>query len=238
MLGKHLVWSTGGSCSHYPPPCSRSLIGARHHGCVLTLRDTNLDPHSGDRSLASKSAAAFAASNVSAVPSATRSLRLPLLELALRRTSHVGTPCCVNTSNVKSLTSVQTAGSGHMGEGSGCHSMSDIYLPSVEGLLRVQHPLLREGGDGSEQGARSVTLSRGSPVSTVGRYHPFGRLQAAGRLPVFRAGLGARAEREYSRSVALRGPPRAARTATGTAELFSRGAVPFLPRCTRCTGYP
>jgi len=38
-----------------------------------------------------------------------------------------------------------------MGEGSGCHSMSDIYFPSVEGLLEVQHPLLREGGDGSEQ---------------------------------------------------------------------------------------
>src|SRR5271166_1708467 len=123
------------ACSDYPPPCSRSLIGARHHGCVLTLRATDLDPHSGDRALASKSAAAFAASNVSAVPSATSSLRLPLLKLALRRTSHVGTPSCVNTSNVKSLTSVQTAGSGHIGEGSGCHSMSDIYFPSRRHLL-------------------------------------------------------------------------------------------------------
>src|SRR5271166_1476270 len=87
-------------------------VPARHHGYELTLRDTNLDPHSWDHSLASKGAAAFAASNVSVVPSTTRSLRLPLLELALRRTSHVGTPSCVNY----------------------------FYFPSVECLLGVQHP--------------------------------------------------------------------------------------------------
>ena len=71
-------------------------------------------PHSGDCALASKSAAAFAASNVSAVPLAIRSSRL-LPTLALRLTSHVGTPSCVNTNNMNSPTSVQTAGSGPQG---------------------------------------------------------------------------------------------------------------------------
>src|SRR5437763_15112378 len=105
------------SCSHYLLPCSRSLIGARRHRRLLTLGDIALDhsgrpaasvshhfvrlgiepsgqgsvrryPHSRDRSLASNSAAAFAASNVSAVPSTTRSLPFLSLTLALRRTSH------------------------------------------------------------------------------------------------------------------------------------------------------
>src|ERR1700760_21224 len=34
------------SCSHYLPPCSRSMIGARHHWHVLTLGDTDLDHNS------------------------------------------------------------------------------------------------------------------------------------------------------------------------------------------------
>src|SRR4051794_32024490 len=115
------------SCSHYLLPCSCSLIGARHHRRLLTLSDIDLRslrqtgskhlaglgteppgqgsvrryPHSRDCSLASKSAAAFATSNVPAVPSTTRSLSFLLLTLALRRTSHVGTPSCVNTSNAK-----------------------------------------------------------------------------------------------------------------------------------------
>jgi hypothetical protein len=63
--------------------------------------------HSEDCTLASKSAAAFAASNVSAVPLAIRSSRL-LPALALRLTSHVDTPSCVNTNNISSPTSVQT----------------------------------------------------------------------------------------------------------------------------------
>ena len=79
-------------------------------------------PHSENRALASKSAAAFAASKVSALSLAIKSSRL-LPALALRLTSHVGTPSCVNTNNIKSPTSVQTAGSGHRA-GSGCHSES------------------------------------------------------------------------------------------------------------------
>src|SRR5271166_5153425 len=46
-------------------------------------------------------------------------------------------------------------------------------------------------------GARSATLSRGSRVSTVERYHPFGRLQAAGRLPVPGGAWGADGEEVY-----------------------------------------
>lgn len=75
-----------------------------------------------DCALASNSAAAFAALNVSAVPLVIRSSRL-LLALALRRTSQVGTPSCVKTNNINSPASVQTAGLGHRA-GSGCHSMS------------------------------------------------------------------------------------------------------------------
>ena len=56
-------------------------------------------PHSEDCDLASKSAAAFAASNVSAVPLAIGSSRL-LPALGLRLTSHVGTPSWVNTNNI------------------------------------------------------------------------------------------------------------------------------------------
>src|SRR5271166_270348 len=84
-------------------------------------------PHSEERSLASKSAAAFAASNVSAVPLAIRSSAL-LPTLTLWQTSHVGTPSCVNTNNINSPTSLQTAGWGHRA-GSGCHSMSAMCFP-------------------------------------------------------------------------------------------------------------
>src|SRR6516225_6184111 len=89
--------------------------------------------YSEDCALASKSAAAFAAANVSAVPLAISSSRLR--DLALRLTSHVGTPSCVYTSSIKSPTSVQTAGPGHKG-GSGCHSMSVMCFPSQ----RSPHP--------------------------------------------------------------------------------------------------
>jgi hypothetical protein len=75
-----------------------------------------------DRALASKSAAAFAASNVSAPPLLTRSS--PTTS-ALRRTSHIGAPSCVNTNNINSPRSVETAGLGHK-EGSGFHSTSSI----------------------------------------------------------------------------------------------------------------
>ena len=34
------------SCSHYLPPCSRSMIGARYHRRLLTLGDTDLDHNS------------------------------------------------------------------------------------------------------------------------------------------------------------------------------------------------
>src|ERR1700720_2455166 len=84
-------------------------------------------PHSEERALASKSAAAFAASNVSAVPLAIRSSRL-LPTLTLRLTSHVGTPSWVNANNINSPTSVQTAGWGHRA-GSGRHSTSAICFP-------------------------------------------------------------------------------------------------------------
>jgi hypothetical protein len=84
-------------------------------------------PHSEERALASKSAAAFAASNVSAVPLAIRSSRL-LPTLTLRLTSHVGTPSCVNTNNINSPTSVQTAGWGHRA-GNGRHSTWAICFP-------------------------------------------------------------------------------------------------------------
>ena len=47
--------------------------------------------HSADRAVASNSAAALAASNVSAVPPMTRSLSPPPPFFVLRRTSHVGT---------------------------------------------------------------------------------------------------------------------------------------------------
>jgi hypothetical protein len=60
-------------------PLGTSLIGS-----LGRSNSVRRYPHSGDRALASKSAAAFAASNVSAVPSATRSSRLLLPNLGLQ----------------------------------------------------------------------------------------------------------------------------------------------------------
>src|ERR1700737_4670018 len=96
-------------------------------------------PHSVDRALASKNAAAFAASNVSAVPLAIRTSRLRPA-LALRLTSHVGTPSCVNTNNMNSPTSVQTAGSGHRA-GRGCHSTSAMCFPYRTGTSSAASPV-------------------------------------------------------------------------------------------------
>jgi hypothetical protein len=77
--------------------------------------------HSADRAVASHSAAALAASKVSAVPAATRSPPL----LALRRTSHFGTFSSEKTNSMKPPTSVETAGLGQSG-GSGCQTTSVI----------------------------------------------------------------------------------------------------------------
>jgi hypothetical protein len=73
---------------------------------------------------ASKRAAAFAASKVSAVPPTIKFVSL-LSVSDLRRTSHVGTPSCVKTSNMHSPTSANSAGLGHSG-GSGFHSISGM----------------------------------------------------------------------------------------------------------------
>src|SRR5450432_3539734 len=80
---------------------------------------------------ASKSAAAFAASNVSARPSKSKSERSVT---ALRRISQIGTPSCVNTNNISSPTSANSAGLGHS-VGRGFHSMSPIgFLYSPVGF--------------------------------------------------------------------------------------------------------
>jgi hypothetical protein len=71
---------------------------------------------------ASKRAAAFAASKVSAVPLTIKSVSL-LSVFDLRCTSHVGTLSCVKTNNMHSPTSANSAGLGHSG-GSGFHSIS------------------------------------------------------------------------------------------------------------------
>ena len=71
-------------------------------------------PHSEYRALASKSAGAFAASKVSAVPLAISSSRL-LPALALRLTSHVGTPSWVNTNNMNSPDIGRNGGLGPQG---------------------------------------------------------------------------------------------------------------------------
>jgi uncharacterized protein with WD repeat len=73
---------------------------------------------------ASKRAAAFAASKVSAVPLTIRSISL-LSVFDLRWTSHVGTLSCVKTNNMHSSTSANSAGLGHSG-GSGFHSISSM----------------------------------------------------------------------------------------------------------------
>jgi hypothetical protein len=84
-----------------------------------------------DRTLPSKSAATFAASNVSAPPLVTRS---SLTTSALRRTSHIGAPSCVNTNNINSPRSVETAGLGHK-EGTGFHSTSSWVSPKRDGCI-------------------------------------------------------------------------------------------------------
>jgi hypothetical protein len=70
-------------------------------------------PHSEDCAFALKSAAALAASNVSAAVGDQIVRLLPALALPL--ISVVGTPSCVNTNDINSPTSVQTAGSGDKG---------------------------------------------------------------------------------------------------------------------------
>jgi hypothetical protein len=79
----------------------------------------------GTRFLGVGEAAIARALSGRALPNGGRAL---LPALALRLTSHVGTPSCVNTNNISSSTSVQTAGLGHRA-GSGCHSMSAMCFP-------------------------------------------------------------------------------------------------------------
>ena len=124
------------------PSCVTSIPNGRGHGKLLkgprywlgrNRTDGRLSGHrclecrySEDRAFASNIAAAFADSNVSAVPRMTRSSSRPSSFLALRRTSHVGTLSSVKTNRVKPPKSVETAGLGQSG-GSGCQSMLAIY---------------------------------------------------------------------------------------------------------------
>ena len=100
-----------------PSPAGWSLAGDKfgfpHCGLTGVFRASSFGRfrHSADRAVASNSAAALAASKVSAEPPTTRSLSPPPF-LALRRTSHVGTLSSVKTNSMKPSTSVETAGLG------------------------------------------------------------------------------------------------------------------------------
>jgi hypothetical protein len=117
-----------------------------------------------DRVVASKSAAAFAASNVSALPPTIRTLAALSAFCPLRLTSHVGTLSSVKISSMKSPTSAQTAGLGQRG-GSGFQSISAIHSPPSIGVgLRLS---LAQAGPQPKASRERVERTRGSsPVSS------------------------------------------------------------------------